>query len=230
MKKRDFNNKYGLICAVCISVCTICIALLTSVVIFVKTVEQPSFDERMIYTVELPSLADKESEKVKTVKKHVTAKINDSYKNVDNINEIIDTVIDKAKKYDISWTTAFSIIEMESCFNYKAARNGKGNDVSKGLTQITPLCLEEYNKRNNNDYVFTDMQDIEKSIEVGFWYLRFLLDKYDHILSEADAIIAYNVGPSKLKRMSASDKTTYNVRRNKIYNKWNNIFSDMIFS
>ena len=217
------KNKVELICAACICVCAICISLIVSVVVFVKSSEYNAFlNKETVYNnidVVLEELDEKQS-----YKEDIIAKINNDYQNINNIDIIIDTIIDKAKKYDINWTTAFSIVEMESCFNYKATRNGKGNDVSKGLTQITPLCLEEYNKKTDSSYCFTDMENIEKSLEVGFWYLRFLLDKYDHIMSEKDAIIAYNVGPSRLRKMTASDKATYNTRRNKIYNKWSIIF------
>lgn len=96
---------------------------------------------------------------------------------------------------------AFCIVHIESDFRPNAF-----NGEAYGLCQITRPCLEEYNKYNNHSTKYSleeDMFDVDKNLEVGFWYYNRLIHHYgsasgltttNEMSLLRDAYIAYNFG------------------------------------
>lgn len=221
MKSRD-----AIVCSICITVIILCFCLLSMIIIKVNQ-NTISNSFQSIAKENIPDEYDYTNSIDYYLINKLTFKIMNSYDitDVNDAKQIVNHIIKKADEHNLDYVTAFAIVNMESDFNHRAERNGRGNDVSKGLTQVTKLCLQEYNnKANKHSYSFEDMLDIENALEVGFWYLSFLQDKYDYIKSNADAIIAYNVGPTKFSRLSLEDRQHYNSRRNNILNDWNSFF------
>lgn len=229
MKSKIENIAY----LTCIAIIVFCFSLLSVVVIKVNQ-DNVSNSVQLIAKENIPddyvhvvnNIDDTDNTDYYLLNK-LTDKIVDQHniKDYDEATQLVNNIIQKADEHNLDYVTAFAIVNMESDFNHRAERNGYGNDVSKGLTQVTSLCLQEYNnKANRNSYSFEDMLDVESALEVGFWYLNFLQEKYECIKSEVDAIIAYNVGPTKFSKLSAENKQNYSTRRNNILNEWNSFF------
>lgn len=97
---------------------------------------------------------------------------------------------------------AFCIVHIESDFRPNAF-----NDGAYGLCQITWPCLEEYNANHTVKYSLEDdMFDVDKNLEVGFWYYNRLVHHYGSASGITttnewsllrDAYIAYNIGITK---------------------------------
>ncbi len=115
------------------------------------------------------------------------------------------------------WSTQFGIpveyglilVHTESDF-IETAKVSKTS--AYGLCQVTPVCLAEYNKVHKQAYKMSDMWDIDKNLQVGFWYYSRLLSTYGEswgISNYKDAYIAYNVGPSAFKKGQQSYKTGF---------------------
>lgn len=215
-------------CSICVAIIVFCFSLLSVVIIKVNQNNVKNNSIQLIAKENIPEdsvyIVDDNTDHYLMSK--LTHKIMAQY-DIDytEARQIVNNIIQKADEHNLDYVTAFAIVNMESDFNHRAERNGRGNDVSKGLTQVTSLCLQEYNnKANRHSYSFEDMLDVENALEVGFWYLSFLQDKYDYIKSEVDAIIAYNLGPTKFSRLSAEDRQSYNSRRNRILNDWSLFF------
>jgi soluble lytic murein transglycosylase-like protein len=101
------------------------------------------------------------------------------------------TIGEAAEKYDIDPTVAFGLVRAESGF-----RNAATSRVGAvGLTQLMPgtaRWLEPGTTRS-------DLRDPETNVEIGFKYLRSLIDRFD---GDVDlALTAYNRGPGTVDRV-----------------------------
>jgi soluble lytic murein transglycosylase-like protein len=101
------------------------------------------------------------------------------------------TIGEAAEKYDIDPTVAFGLVRAESGF-----RNGATSRVGAvGLTQLMPgtaRWLEPGTTRS-------DLRDPETNVEIGFKYLRSLIDRFH---GDVDlALTAYNRGPGTVDRV-----------------------------
>jgi soluble lytic murein transglycosylase len=97
-----------------------------------------------------------------------------------------------------------SIIRSESHFRpYALSQAG-----AVGLMQITPTTalwiaqqLEEAN------FAVEDLYKPDINIRFGTWYLRYLLDQFNENVE--NALIAYNAGPSNLRRWQSGEGTIF---------------------
>ncbi len=93
-----------------------------------------------------------------------------------------------ASKYSIPAYVVASVINVESSFNENAISN-KG---AVGLMQILPSTGEWLAKKLNIDNFNSQMlSDPSINIELGSYYLRYLLDKFSSLDT---ALCAYNAG------------------------------------
>ena len=94
----------------------------------------------------------------------------------------------ECEKYNLDKNLVFAVIKAESGF--------KENAVSKvgavGLMQILPSTGEWVSKKIGLNYNENDLYDGEKNIEIGVYYLSYLLNLFDNNLE--NAICAYNAG------------------------------------
>ena len=98
-----------------------------------------------------------------------------------------------ARMYDIDEELIFSVIKAESNFN-KNAVSKKG---AVGLMQImgdTALWVSE--RIGISDYSEENLTLPDKNIEIGAYYLSYLLDLYDDDVK--CALAAYNAGPANV--------------------------------
>jgi soluble lytic murein transglycosylase-like protein len=101
------------------------------------------------------------------------------------------TIGEAAERYDIDPDVAFGLVRAESGF-----RNGATSRVGAvGLTQLMPgtaRWLEPGTTRS-------DLRDPETNVEIGFKYLRSLIDRFH---GDVDlALTAYNRGPGTVDRV-----------------------------
>ena len=91
-------------------------------------------------------------------------------------------------------------------------------DPSRGLMQLTPGALADFNKALSRSYSFDDMFIPYKNIEVGTWYYATRLSKTGDTYK---AIAAYNAGLGNIPAGYAhADKVTKYLRFvNEIYSE-----------
>lgn len=121
--------------------------------------------------------------------------------NAETVDWLVDEIISAAIRNNLKISEGFSICHVESDFKINA--HNKTGDAW-GVTQVTPVCLREYNEVHSTTYTIEDMLDPALNLEVGFWYYNRILTHYDkyygyitrtsEFTKMRDAYIAYNVG------------------------------------
>jgi hypothetical protein len=99
--------------------------------------------------------------------------------------ELARHIHEAATRYEIEPAIAFGLVRAESSFRTSAT----SHVGAMGLTQLMPRTAAWIAPGTTR----SDLRDPEKNLDVGFRYLRYLLDKY-----EGDtrlALLAYNRGP-----------------------------------
>ena len=100
-----------------------------------------------------------------------------------------------AAKFDVNPYLVAAVIQTESRYK-KTARSSKG---PLGLMQLMPETAKwALRKMGYSEEAWRYIQDPVLNIEVGTWYLRWLLDYYDENL--VAAIAAYNAGQGTVDR------------------------------
>lgn len=104
---------------------------------------------------------------------------------------------DTAARHKLDPLLVKALIVEESGMNYRA-RSHKG---AIGLMQVMPIVLKEYNRVTGRLVTEEQLATPEFNLEVGCWYLAYLLkiyrDQQDPIYF---ALAAYNAGPSNVER------------------------------
>ena len=116
------------------------------------------------------------------------------------------TLVDIAsKKHGVRSTLILAVIRQES--------SGLENAISPakcyGLMQISKFALADYNGNNGTATIDSELFIPEVNIEIGTWYLRWLIRT---LKSEFDALRAYNIGIGTVKKgktLFGSDGTKY---------------------
>jgi len=108
------------------------------------------------------------------------------------------------------------IIEIESSGNPLAYNV---NSSARGLCQITPICLRDYNSYHKVKYSLEDMYDPIKNREVGNWYMNVripqLLKYYGYEDTTRNRLIAYNWGISNIGKELPKETKDYINKYNK---------------
>lgn len=134
------------------------------------------------------------------------------YYTLDDAIELTSHIRRAAYRNNLRLEEAFCIVHIESDFR-KDAFNKYGK--AYGLCQVTKPCLDEYNWKHNTDYSLDDMFDVDKNLEVSFWYYNRLIfhygDEFGVTTSNEyslirDAYIAYNIGITKFKELGTKGR------------------------
>jgi len=109
-------------------------------------------------------------------------------------------VAEAGQKYDINPYLIWAIIRVESKFDIKA-QSSKG---ARGLMQVLPetarWAAQDLSYQNfHEDMLF----DPKHNINIGTWYLRYLLKQFNG--NEIAAIAAYNGGETNVKKWLTND-------------------------
>lgn len=127
--------------------------------------------------------------------------------------ELAQAIQDACLLYDLKVELVLAVIKTESAFNETAVSH-KG---AMGLMQVLPstglalareLSLEEARR--------SILFDIRTNVMLGCYYLKKMLDRYEHL---DHALLAYNTGPTRFDMLLTSNsKLTYSyskqVRKN----------------
>ena len=93
------------------------------------------------------------------------------------------------------------IIAIESKGDVKAYNH---RSKARGLCQITPICLKEYNAFHKVKYTAGDLFNKEINIYIASWYLEIripqMLKYYKKLISTRNILISYNAGISYVVR------------------------------
>lgn len=107
------------------------------------------------------------------------------------------------------------IIQIESSGNPLAFNRNSG---ARGLMQITPLCLKEWNNFHSTEqYTLRDLFNPEINIKVGTWYLNQripqLLRHYKLAVDTDNMLWAYNAGILRVINNEMPKETRDYLRR-----------------
>jgi soluble lytic murein transglycosylase-like protein len=104
---------------------------------------------------------------------------------------VAEAIYDAAVQYDVDPEIAFGLVRAESGF-----RNHATSVVGAvGITQLMPRTARWMQPGVTN----RALRDPQTNAQIGFRYLRYLLDKYDQ--DENLALLAYNRGPGTVDRL-----------------------------
>ncbi len=98
-----------------------------------------------------------------------------------------------ARKYNLSPSLVASVIKIESNYNEKSVSNAG----AVGLMQILPSTALDMSNRMGIDLDAHKLSDVETNIDIGCYYLRYLLDMFDGNIS--NTLSAYNWGLANVK-------------------------------
>lgn len=222
--KRD--KSYSGLLAACILIwLAVFILVVASIVVSFKQQSQWKVEESIVVTGNNNQviIAREEKKPEKSIKKEskVTAyairvleatTVWTKYYTLDEAVELTAQIRKAAYRNHLRLEEAFCIVHIESDFR-KNAYNKYGK--AYGLCQVTQPCLDEYNWHHNTHYTLNDMFDVEKNLEVGFWYYDRLIYHYGSEFGITttneyslirDAYIAYNIGITKFKDLGTNGR------------------------
>ncbi len=124
----------------------------------------------------------------------------------------VDHIKKYAAQYEVDPYLIMSIIKTESNFQSDAVSNKNAS----GLMQIIePTALWLADKMELQDFHYENITDPELNIQMGCYYIRYLLDIYEG--NEENATAAYNAGEGTVNRWladkeySADGKNLYTI-------------------
>lgn len=106
-------------------------------------------------------------------------------------SELSEQIYDAAVRHDIEPEVAYGLVFVESTFRERAV----SHVGARGLAQVMPRTAQWLDPSVNAG----DLFDPEVNLELGFRYLRQMIDKYDGDVF--NALTAYNRGPGTVDRI-----------------------------
>lgn len=115
-----------------------------------------------------------------------------------------DLITRQARVYRLDEKLVWSVIYEETYF--RPGSRGEADEV--GLMQVTPLVASDWAKETGlsemekqaNDNVIEFLNDPERNIQIGCWYLEKLRERYRNRPAETAMMLsAYNAGPSRVE-------------------------------
>jgi len=107
--------------------------------------------------------------------------------------DLAEDIYDAAVRNDIDPDVAFGLVNTESTFDPRAV----SHVGARGLTQVMPRTARWLRPGTTAE----DLFDRALNLDLGFRYLRSLIDKYDGNVRLA--LLAYNRGPGTVDRILA---------------------------
>lgn len=104
-----------------------------------------------------------------------------------------------SRKYNLEETLVMAVINVESGWD----NNARSKSGAVGVMQVMPSTADEVAKKI--DLVGFDLTDFETNVEIGCYYLRYLLDLFDDLRL---ALCAYNAGLNNVRQWLDSDEYT----------------------
>ena len=98
-----------------------------------------------------------------------------------------------SQKYSVDLPLVYAVIKAESNFNKDAVSHAGANGLMQ-ITDQTALWIAE--QLNIEDFEVYSLSEPETNINLGVWYLSYLIGEFE---STDLAILAYNAGINKVK-------------------------------
>ena len=135
----------------------------------------------------------------------------------EKLKTIATSVYEESQKYDIDYRLVLAVMKVESNFKNEAiSRKG-----ARGLLQIKPTLANYIGKEAGVEVKGTEtLHEPDKNIKIGVNYLSKLMDMFDNLTA---ALHAYNVGPTKVKRIGASAESPPTRFTKKVMDEYNQI-------
>lgn len=118
-------------------------------------------------------------------------------------DKYIDIVFEMSEKYDVDGALILSIIKNESDFNKDAVSKKK----AVGLMQLMENTAKSVADENGIIYNKSLLLDPRVNIELGTFYLKYLIEKFQNVDL---AIIAYNAGEGNVVKWLENEKYSLN--------------------
>jgi soluble lytic murein transglycosylase len=135
----------------------------------------------------------------------------------EKLKTIANSVYEESQKYDFDYRLILAVMKVESNFKSEAiSRKG-----ARGLLQVKP-SLAKYIARDTGIQFekITTLHEPEKNIQIGVNYLSKLMDLFENMTS---ALHAYNVGPSKVKKVGTENEAPKTPFTKKVMNEYQQI-------
>jgi hypothetical protein len=93
------------------------------------------------------------------------------------------------------------------------------NKVSgaRGQYQLTPICIEDFNRLNKAHYRPVDAHDAQIGARIAYWYMNeripALLRHYGYADTVEHRLVAYNAGVGALKRKQWPSETRAYIKK-----------------
>ena len=125
-----------------------------------------------------------------------------------------DLITRQARVYRLDEKLVWSVIYEETYF--RPGSRGEADEV--GLMQVTPLVARDWAKETGlsemekqaNDNVIEFLNDPERNIQIGCWYLEKLRERYRNRPAETAMMLsAYNAGPSRVEEWTKDSDAAY---------------------
>jgi soluble lytic murein transglycosylase len=108
-----------------------------------------------------------------------------------------EVVLDQAVAHQVDPWLVFAVIRAESRFD-RGAESAAG---ARGLMQIMPETAQWISQKTGREINLEELYQPELNIELGCWYLSYLLEKFSYQLPAV--IAAYNAGPNRVEQWLA---------------------------
>ena len=135
------------------------------------------------------------------------------------LKTIANSVYEESQKYAIDYRLVLAVMKVESNFQNEAI-SSKG---ARGLLQVKP-SLAKYIAKDTGmqveEVTSLSLHEPEKNIKIGVNYLSKLIDMFENLTS---ALHAYNVGPSKVKKVGALNAAPSTGFTKKVMNEYQQI-------
>lgn len=106
-----------------------------------------------------------------------------------------EDILNSAKQYNVSPFLVMAVIRVETKFDPTKISHAN----AQGLMQITPATVDTIIQQGTFSPAVRDqIGDPKVNIQLGTWYLAYLIKMFDG--NEVAAVAAYNAGPNKVKK------------------------------
>lgn len=104
-----------------------------------------------------------------------------------------ELILNAEENHQVDWLLIAAVIQVESSFRPSVVST-KG---AVGLMQLMPETADWVAERVGKTVAAEDLMDPQTNIDLGTYYLRYLLDRFS---TEQAALAAYNGGPGNVSR------------------------------
>jgi len=128
--------------------------------------------------------------------------------------QLVNVIYEQSKKYGYDPLLLLALINVESSFKKEAV----SNMGAVGLMQMKPSVGSDVANRRGLDWANrSNLYEPDYNVELGSLYLFELILKFGDV---KDAITAYNIGETRLRRLQKQDKEPPKVYLRKVLKKY----------